>query len=190
MSKSEELGKNLLIGTGILVAFTAWIGSGNEPTEASNIKTEPPKNLIQEPNGKEISVKSFNILGANVGFTIDNKAAQSVGFGIKDNIECSATWQLDDLNPQVANSLIKKDKNNRDKTTQISCTFDGQTYIQSSKHKTSFEFGIINNDPSTKSASLIVKLSLLKASDIANPQYLNINLTQVDIKPDTYDQIF
>jgi hypothetical protein len=190
MSESEELGKKLLIGIGILAAVTAWIGSGNEPTEAINLKTATSDNIIQERNDKELTVQSFKILGAGTGFTIANKAAQSVFFGIKDNIECSATWQLDDLNPQVVNALIKKDKNNRDKTTQVSCTFDGQTYVQSSKHETSFELGIINNDPETKSASLIIKLSLLKASDIANPQYLNINLTQVDISPDTYDQIF
>lgn len=55
----------------------------------------------QQKIDKSVNIENLEILGNNLGFFIDGKAAQPVHFGINKDFECEATWQLDELNPQI-----------------------------------------------------------------------------------------
>ena len=187
MSDTQEQIKFGLIGIIVLAALIAWIGSGDSKTKTPSFNNQPQQK--QQKINKSVDIKNLEILGNNLGFFIDGKAAQSVHFGIKSDFECEAIWQFDELNPQVAKALVKKDKRNSNKTTSIDCNTGGQYFVQSSKHDTIFELLIIDNKPKEKTAKFVVKFKLLNMTS-NNPEYLTMNYAQIDIIPETYELIF
>lgn len=187
MAYSKEQRKWIFMGFTTLMVLVAWMGSGSTEIEASTNLSNTQKS--HEKVDKDVDVGKLSILGNHTGFTINGKAAQSISFGIKGDLECSATWQMDELNPQAAKALVKKDKNNSDKTTSIECYFGNNNFVQSSKHDTIFELFLVDNKPEDKTAKFVVKFHLLNITN-TSPEYLTMNYTEMDITPDNYELIF
>lgn len=155
-------------------------------------ETEVKTKEVQQPTN-QATTKTINtnlkILRNSLGFTIAGEAGQSIYFGNDDDFYCSATWQLDRLDPQAEKALVKKTKRNKDKTFSIECDYQEQYFTQSSKHDTLAEILIIDNNPEAKTASFIVKLDLFNTTS-ESPRMLSMDYQLMKVTPEQYELIF
>jgi hypothetical protein len=190
MLNTKELMKFGLTGIAALSALTAiiaWIDLGDSKTKVYNSNNQPQQE--QQKINKSVDIKNLEILGNNLGFLIAGDAGQSINFGDDENLDCSATWQLDRLDPQAENALIKKTKHKEDNTFSIECYFKNQHFAQSLKHDTLAEIIITDNKPEDKTASFVVKFELFNTSS-DSPKMLSIGYQKINVTPEQYELIF
>jgi hypothetical protein len=190
MLNAKEQMKFGLIGIAALSALAAiieWIDLGDSKTKVFNSNNQPQQE--QQKIDKSVDIKSLELLENNLGFLIAGNSGQSINFGNDENLDCSATWQLNRLDPQAENALIKKTKRKEDNTFFIECYFQDQYFIQSSKHDTLAEIIITDNKPEDKTASFVVKFKLLNTSS-DSPIMLSIGYQKIIVTPEQYELIF
>jgi hypothetical protein len=186
MAYTKEQGKRILIGAAALIAIGIWISPADKNTNASSNKTQSqPTPHAMDKN----LTTTLKIKGNSVDCLIAGDAGQSINFGDDENLDCSATWQLDRLDPHAENALIKKTKRKEDNTFFIECYFQDQHFVQSSKHDTLAEIIITDNKPEDKTASFIVKFELFNTSS-DNPKMLSIGYQKINVTPEQYELIF
>lgn len=164
--------KTLSIGTLMMIGLSACSDSP-QPNKENTAVIDTDKHPIR-------------ITGTNVGGLILGTAAQTIHIANDNGLQCSATWRLDDLNPDILKSLMKTEPTD---TTAIKCIYQYKQYRQSSDNGTGLALAIISNNPIKKTARLIVGFEIMNVTD-NNPEFLKMDPIAVVIKPEFYELIF
>lgn len=106
-------------------------------------------------------INGINVLiVSDYDFTMNSKQAVSIIFGESNSNYCSVTIYRDSIKPGYLSTSRQKSVTD----LSLDCNWDGENYLQSSKHPTSANINIVRLDSVNKTAEIKISLHLVNPS--------------------------